>query len=236
MIKAIGKNGLILGAFALVTTSIIAITYEYTHERIEQAKERQLLSTLNQVLSSDMHNNDLHLDCIIVPPSPLLGSQTQRVFRSRLNGENTALIIETTSFNGYSGAIDLVVAIDTAQNVLGSRVVAHKETPGLGDKIDLRISQWILSFNGMPFSDELAKRWRVKKDGGQFDQFTGATITPRAVVKAVYDAATYGQANMQNLFAQTSNCLPQTQTKTEQVNPASGLEADKTLANGEMTK
>ena len=112
MRKIIQKNGLILGAFALVTTSVIALTFSYTHERIEQAKERQLLSTLNQVVATSMHDNQLHLDCIIVEPNELLGNKPQRVFRSRLGSSNTALIIETTAPDGYSGAIDLVVAID----------------------------------------------------------------------------------------------------------------------------
>lgn len=207
MIKVIQKNGLILAAFALVTTSIIAITYAFTHERIAQAKERALLTTLNQVVNNSMHDNDLHLDCIIMPPSSLLGDKSQRIFRARLAGVNTALIVETRSPNGYSGNIDMVVAIDTQRNVIGARVVAHKETPGLGDKVDLRVSDWILGFNNMPFGETLASRWQVKKDGGQFDQFTGATITPRAVVSAIYNAALYGDLNMQELFSLPSNCL-----------------------------
>lgn len=203
----IGTNGLILGGFALVSTSIIAIVFLLTEQRIEQAKERQLLSTLNQVVDKSLHDNELHLDCIKVPNDLLLGDKPQRVFRSRLNGENTALIIETTAPDGYSGAIDLVVAIDTKQTVLGARVINHKETPGLGDKIELRISDWILSFAQVDYTEALADTWQVKKDGGQFDQFTGATITPRSVVTAVKKAAIYGQTNMQQLFDTPANCL-----------------------------
>ncbi len=206
MIETIRKNGLILGGFALATTGIIALTFAYTHERIEEAKERQLLSTLNQVVDESMHDNPLHLDCIIVDADPLLGNQQQRVFRSRLQGTNTALILETTAPDGYSGAIDLVVAIDDTDKVLGARVIDHKETPGLGDKIELRISDWILSFENTVYAEERESRWQVKKDGGQFDQFTGATITPRAVVAAIKNAAIYGQNNRQSLFSQASNC------------------------------
>lgn len=201
------KNGLILGGFALVTTTVLAITYGATYERIEAAKERQLLGTLNQVVPLAMHDNELHLDCIKVEPNALLGNKTQRIFRSRLNGENTALVLETTTANGYSGDIQLVVAVDTKNTVLGSRVVEHKETPGLGDKIDIRVSDWILSFSGVPYNEAQKTRWQVKKDGGQFDQFTGATITPRAVVAAVADAAKYAQANRNTLFKRASNCL-----------------------------
>lgn len=207
MNKLVGTNGLILGAFALVTTSLIAITFVFTYERIEQAKEKQLLSTLNQVVDEEMHDNELHLDCLKVAPNELLGNSVQRVFRSRLQDNNTALVIETTAVDGYSGNIDLVVAIDTNQTVLGARVVNHKETPGLGDKIELRVSDWILSFENKKFSNETLDSWQVKKDGGQFDQFTGATITPRAVVNAVKSAAIYGQTYQDQLFSLPSNCL-----------------------------
>lgn len=207
MIQTIRKNGLVLGAFALATTSLIALTFYFTKDRIEQAKERQLLSTLNQVVEESLHDNDLHLDCVRIAPNSLLGGKSQRVFRARLNGENTALVIETTAPDGYSGAIDLVVAIDNANTVLGARVVDHKETPGLGDKIELRISDWILSFANTVYTADTDRRWRVKKDGGQFDQFTGATITPRAVVAAIRDAAAFGQSNQQLLFERPSNCL-----------------------------
>lgn len=220
MRKIIQKNGLILGGFALVTTSIIALTFSFTHERIEQAKERQLLSILNQVVESSMHDNQLHLDCISVEPKELLGNKSQRVFRSRLAGNNTALIIETTAPDGYSGAINLVVAIDTANTVLGARVIEHKETPGLGDKIELRVSNWILDFNNVKYNEELTNRWQVKKDGGQFDQFTGATITPRSVVNAIRNAAIYGQANMLQLFSEPSNCAQPSLPKREIVKPS----------------
>lgn len=225
MRKIIQKNGLILGAFALVTTSVIALTFSYTHERIEQAKERQLLSTLNQVVATSMHDNQLHLDCIIVEPDELLGNKPQRVFRSRMGTSNTALIIETTAPDGYSGAIDLVVAIDTNNTVLGARVVEHKETPGLGDKIELRVSDWILDFTNIKYYDEFANRWQVKKDGGQFDQFTGATITPRSVVNAIRNAAIYGQANTAQLFDQSSNCLstPSAQANISSLSAEGGL-------------
>ncbi|MBT1450929.1 electron transport complex subunit RsxG [Glaciecola sp. XM2] len=201
-----GKNGLILAGFALVTTVLIAITFYATKDKIEAAKEKQLLSVLNELVPEQQHDNELHTDCIVVPADPLLGNKTQRIFRVRQAGENTGVIIETTAPDGYSGNIDLVVAVDRQQTVLGARVIAHKETPGLGDKIDLRVSDWILSFAGVKYSPETEERWQVKKDGGQFDQFTGATITPRAVVAAVKNAVIYAQQQNQTLFEQASNC------------------------------
>lgn len=221
MKSIVKKNGLILGGFALVTTSVIALTFNLTKDRIEQAKESQLLSTLNQVVNESLHDNPLHNDCIIVQANELLGNKAQRVFRSRLNGDNTGLIIETTAPNGYSGAIDLVVAIDTNSTVLGARVVEHKETPGLGDKIELRVDDWILDFDGAKYGESLRHRWKVKKDGGQFDQFTGATITPRAVVSAIENAAIYGQNNMNVLFETPSNCSQGKVEKNKTTNPSS---------------
>lgn len=219
MKKSVIKNGLILGGFALVTTSIIAITFSFTEQRIEQAKERQLLSTLNQVVAPSLHDNELHTDCILIEPNDLLGNRPQRVFRSRQGETNTALIIETTAPDGYSGAIDLVVAIDLQNTVLAARVVNHKETPGLGDKIELRVSDWILSFTNIIYDELRDDLWGVKKDGGQFDQFTGATITPRSVVQAIKNAAIFGQGNIQTLFDMPANCKNSSQAPSQQAIP-----------------
>lgn len=203
----ITKNGGILGAFALVTTGLIAITNYFTAPKIAEAQERQLLSVLNQLVPPNMHNNDMHLDCILVEDPVLLGTDSsKRVFRARQGSQNTALIIETTTPNGYSGDIKMVVAVNESGVSLGARVLDHKETPGLGDKIDLRVSDWILSFNNIAYTDESAQRWQVKKDGGKFDQFTGATITPRAVVEGVKNAVVYAQKNKQFLYESPSNC------------------------------
>jgi electron transport complex protein RnfG len=219
------RNGLILGGFAAVTTSIIAITFVFTAQRIEQAKERQLLTILNQVVAPSMHDNELHTDCIEIGENELLGNQAQRIFRSRKGGKNTALIIETTAPDGYSGAIDLVVAIDTQNTVLAARVINHKETPGLGDKIELRVNDWILSFTNIVYDEQRDERWAVKKDGGQFDQFTGATITPRSVVNAIKNAAIYGQGNMQALFSLPANCKTASQS-TNQADSAEVLPSE----------
>ncbi|MFC3120568.1 electron transport complex subunit RsxG [Agaribacter flavus] len=206
MIKKIGNKGLILAAFAIVTTSAIAFTFAMTNDKIENAKQQQLLMTLNQLVPASSHNNLLHDDCVVISPDPLLNNEGQRAYRARMEGQNVAVLIETTAADGYSGDIDILVAIDDEQTVLGARVLNHKETPGLGDKIDLRISDWILSFSGQKYSQDTHARWAVKKDGGQFDQFTGATITPRAVVKAVAKAAEYTNNNIEFLFNTPSNC------------------------------
>jgi electron transport complex protein RnfG len=202
-----GKNGAILAGFALVTTSLIAITFAGTKERIQFEQEKQLLSILNELVPEQAHTNELHLDCILANAPESLGSnQDKRIFRARMNETNVAAVIETSAPNGYSGEIKMVVAVSFDGTSLGARVVWHKETPGLGDKVDLRVSDWILSFTNVPFSGVDDNRWKVKKDGGQFDQFTGATITPRAVVQAVKSTLIYYNANRDMIFNTASNC------------------------------
>ncbi|MFC4699789.1 electron transport complex subunit RsxG [Glaciecola siphonariae] len=206
MMKYISKNGAILAGFAFVSTALIALTFYATKDKIALAKEQQLMSVLNELVPESQHDNLLHTDCIVVAPDPLLGDQKQRIFRATNDGKPIAAIIETTSPNGYSGDIDLVVAVSPEQVVLGTRIIDHKETPGLGDKIDIRVSDWIKSFNNVPYSEANEQRWQVKKDGGQFDQFTGATITPRAVVNAVKDAAIYLGQHQTQIFEREANC------------------------------
>ncbi|MDT0582963.1 electron transport complex subunit RsxG [Brumicola blandensis] len=201
-----GKNGLILGAFALVTTGLIALTFNGTETRIKAAEEKQLLSVLNELVPESQHTNELHLDCIVIKDSLLGSSESKRIFRARNESNNVAAVLEATAPNGYSGEIKLVVAADINGDSLGARVIKHEETPGLGDKIDIRVSDWILSFNDVPFDGEADNRWQVKKDGGQFDQFTGATITPRAVVEAVKNALLYFNQNQALIFNTPSNC------------------------------
>ena len=215
MYHKISKNGMILGAFAIVTTALIITSYLLTKDRIEEAKRAQLLSVLNQLVPQENHDNLLYQDCIILAQDSLLGNKQQHAYRARMEGQNVAAIIETTAPDGYSGNIELVVAIDTELNVLGSRVITHRETPGLGDKIDLRVSDWILSFSDVKYDESNQERWRVKKDGGQFDQFTGATITPRAVVRAIANTAEYFKQNQQAIFTRSANC--ETSEKDTQV-------------------
>ncbi len=205
------KNGLMLGAFALVTTGLIGMTFYGTEERIEQQKQQRLLSILNEVVPQSAHDNELYADCTIVS-GPMLGKagSQHRVYRGRLNSAPSALVIEATAPDGYSGDIDLVIGVNTDMTVLGVRAVEHQETPGLGDKIELAVSSWITSFNGEHFESDNLGKWQVKKDGGEFDQFTGATITPRAVVGAVKEALMYVEANQQMLFSAPANCAPPT--------------------------
>ncbi|MDN4501001.1 electron transport complex subunit RsxG [Alteromonadaceae bacterium BrNp21-10] len=211
MINVVSRNGLILAAFALVSTGLIAVTQYYAAPVIAVQQQRHLLKTLDAIIPPELYDNALQHDCIDITSLEWLGrKQPQRIFRATKNGQPVGMAIETTAPNGYNGKIDLLVGIIGNNTVSGVRVLQHSETPGLGDKIDLAVDDWILSFNNKTFEPGLGHHWAVKKDGGQFDQFTGATITPRAVVGAVKKAMTFYQQQQQHWFAMDNMCeVPQ---------------------------
>ncbi|MAD00274.1 electron transport complex subunit RsxG [Pseudomonas abyssi] len=190
--RSILRNSVILGLFAVATVGMIAVTQQGTAERISEAQRRVQLSALNEIVPHDQHDNDLLTDSFTVQDRQHLSlSAPAEAYRARQGDRVSAVILPVVAPDGYSGRIDLLVGIRADGSIAGVRSVSHRETPGLGDKIDAGKSQWILSFNGKSLSMPIPDQWAVKKDGGQFDQFTGATITPRAVVKAVYQALNY---------------------------------------------
>ncbi|MEZ8747023.1 electron transport complex subunit RsxG [Vibrio sp. 10N.261.49.A5] len=206
MLNAIKKNGLVLAIFACASTGLVAVTHYLTKDQIKQQEQAQLLSVLNQVIPHDLHDNELFSACTLVQAEELGTEQAMPAYIAKLNGEPSAIAIEAIAPDGYNGAIKVIVGIKIDGSILGTRVLSHQETPGLGDKIDLRVSDWILSFAGKQVTDSNLDRWKVRKDGGDFDQFTGATITPRAVVKSVKQAVQYVNQNNQALLAQPLNC------------------------------
>lgn len=194
-------SALILGLFAVVGTGLVALTQDGTAERIAENERQALLSNLHQVVPPTLHNNDIFADSIEVT-DPLLGSkQPVRVYRARKDGQPVAAVIASIATEGYGGDIKLLVGIRYDGTLTGVRVLNHKETPGLGDAIEAERSDWILGFSGHSLSDPLPAKWKVKKDGGIFDQFTGATITPRAVVKEVFHTLRYYKNHREQLFA-----------------------------------
>ncbi|QIA63877.1 electron transport complex subunit RsxG [Vibrio astriarenae] len=206
MLNAIKNNALILVIFACASTGLVAVTNLATKNTIAEQQQKQLLRVLNQVIPTRMHDNNLYEACTLVS-DPLLGNtEPQPAYLASLNGNPTAIAIEAIAPDGYNGTIRVLVASDMNGNILGTRVLSHQETPGLGDKIDLRVSDWILGFAGQTVTDANLEDWKVRKDGGKFDQFTGATITPRAVVSAVKNATLYLNHNRDKLFAQPANC------------------------------
>lgn len=207
MINILSKNALILAGFALLTTAGVAITEQLTRERIAEQQQRQLLKILDQVISPDTYDNELYKRCIITNSQQFLGTNKDLHGYVAMQGETPkAIALETIAPDGYNGKIKLIVGIHYDGTVSGVRTLSHQETPGLGDKIEMAKSDWMTSFDGHQLDTEKDPRWRVKKDGGQFDQFTGATITPRAVIKAVKNTLLYFKLNRQELFTQQGRC------------------------------
>ncbi len=194
-------SAVLLGLFAVIGTTLVAITYNKTADRIAANHRAMLLKGLHILIPPERHDNDLFTDVISVSDKELLGTpKPVRVYRARRNGRPVAVIINSVAPDGYSGRIDLLVAINFDGTLAGVHVVNHKETPGLGDAIDRSRSDWILSFNNRSLKNPGKKGWAVKRDGGIFDQFSGATVSPRAVVKAVYKTLLYYEKNRDKLF------------------------------------
>ncbi|RUM55354.1 MAG: electron transport complex subunit RsxG [Marinomonas sp.] len=202
IIHSIRKNSIGLGIFAVMTAGLIAVTHQLTEHTIEDNIVQAQLSAFNEILPADRYDNNLAEANIMLDADPLLGSaEPVQAFIARKDGQVSAIIFETIAPGGYNGNLDLLVAVDRNGVVTGSRVISHKETPGLGDKVDLQKSKWILSFGNKSLENTSLKQWNVKKDGGEFDQFTGATITPRAVVRAVKNTLLYFNENKDALLS-----------------------------------
>ena len=198
---AITRNAVILSLFAIGTVAALAITNELTIGKVECNRQQALMRSLNEVMPHNQHDNDLLGDRITVN-APLLGRSEQHIYRARLGGEPSGAVLEATAPDGYGGNIALIVGVNAEGTISGVRVVPpHNETPGLGDSIETKKSDWIYSFDGRALGNPDDAGWAVKKDGGEFDSFTGATITPRAVVGAVHRALQYFDANRDSLFA-----------------------------------
>ncbi|HGW3765998.1 TPA: electron transport complex subunit RsxG [Enterobacter cloacae] len=203
MLKTMQKHGVTLAIFAAVLTGMTALVNELTKTTIDEQAAKQQRALFDQVMPSDFYDNDLQKSCYVVQ-APQLGKGPHRLYIARKGDNAVGVVMEATAPDGYSGAIQLLVGTDFSGTVLGTRVTQHHETPGLGDKIETRMSDWILHFAGKVIHGEADPAFAVKKDGGEFDQFTGATITPRAVVNAVKRAGLYAEtlpAQINNLPA-----------------------------------
>jgi len=181
------RNSVLLAAFAVLTTALIAGTYLGTKSRIAEAQRQAELKALAQIVDPTRYDNRLLEDTLPVgPEAEGLGlAAEKKIYRARRDGQVQAVILPVRAPDGYSGAIELAVGVNRDGSLAGVRALQHRETPGLGDKVDIKKSDWMLAFEGKSLSAPKPEKWTVKKDGGVFDQFTGATITPRAVVIAV---------------------------------------------------
>jgi len=200
-VKHMLTTSLLLGIFAIAGTSMVALTFDNTEVRIADNEYQALLQSLNALVPPSSHDNDIANDTVEVTSRALLGSKkSNTVYLARLKGVPIAAVISTIAPDGYNGAIKLLVAVNFDGTISGTRVLSHRETPGLGDSIEFERSNWINNFRGLSLLTPDDLGWRVKKDGGIFDQFTGATVTPRAVVKAVHNALLYFEQHRDPLF------------------------------------
>jgi electron transport complex protein RnfG len=200
--QSMTRNSVLLAIFAVCTTLLITGTYLLTKDRIALEKRKAEEKALLEIVPRERHDNSMLDETIAVGPTTAgLGlGEDKRIYVARQGDEIVAVIIPATAPDGYTGEIELVVGVNSDGTIAGVRALSHKETPGLGDKVDFKKSDWVLGFNGRSLENPTLPGWAVKKDKGVFDQFTGATITPRAVVAATLRVLQYAQANRATLF------------------------------------
>lgn len=192
--------------YVAVCTAVLVLVYTLTRPSIEASAIEEKMRTISAVLPAEHYNNDLLKDVLQLQPTRELGQdETSTIYRARKDGKLSALVLEVVAPDGYAGKIRMLMAVSAEQHLLGVRVIEHRETPGLGDYIDPKKDKnkahpWISQFTGTSLDNLPEAEWRVKKDGGVFDSVTGATVTPRAVIKAVAKALKFVEANEQTLF------------------------------------
>ncbi|OED40381.1 electron transporter RnfG [Endozoicomonas sp. (ex Bugula neritina AB1)] len=202
LIKSIARSSLSLGLFAVFTVGLISLTYVFTQDKITAQVRAYEARALMEILPEDTHDNNLLDTTVTLEPSKLLSNQQPvEAYIAYQQDKATAVILPVIAPDGYNGRINLLVGIRRDGTLAGVRAITHKETPGLGDKINTNVSDWIMKFAGKSLNNPQPSGWRVKKDGGDFDQFAGATITPRAVVAAVHRALEYSKTHQSKLFA-----------------------------------
>jgi electron transport complex protein RnfG len=201
------RTATILFVFVIIFTSLLAGAYLWTKPALEASAAEEKMRLIDDVLPRTAYDNELLKDTIEAPASALLGTdEPTTIYRARKGGQPVALVLEAIAPDGYAGKIRLVMAINADGTLAGVRVTQHKETPGLGDYIEPKKDKnkqhpWITQFNGLSYAGATDKEWKVKKDGGRFDSVAGATVTPRAVIKAVRKATRFVAENQTQLYA-----------------------------------
>jgi len=209
MMARVARGGVTLAAIAAICTTLVAATYRLTTERIatnEQAwLEQSLLPALGNV---DYDGSITESRLVLEPPHELPGSDTAIIYRAYSGGAPVAALFAVTATGGYAGPIRILVGVDVAGAVTGVRILEHRETPGLGDGIEASRSDWVYQFDGRSLGDPPAAAWRLRVDGGEFDQLTGASVTPRAVVKAIQETLLYFGAHQAGIFDRPATAEP----------------------------
>lgn len=201
------RTAIILLVFVTIFTGLLASAYWWTRPAIDAAATEEKMKLIDEVLPRTTYDNPLLKDAVVIAPTPALGQDdASNAYRARKGDRPVALILEAVAPDGYAGKIRLLIASAPDGRILGVRVTQHKETPGLGDYIEPKKDKnkerpWITQFDGMNPATVDEREWKVKKDGGRFDSVAGATVTPRAVIKAVRKASRYVAENRETLFA-----------------------------------
>lgn len=204
--RLVGRRVAVLVALAAMLAAVLVGVASLTRSRIERNEQAWIQQHLDALVPAGSHDNDLLEDSISVEAPELLGTtQPVRVYRARRAGQPVAVVIRSVAPDGYRGPIELLVAIDREGTLMGVRVLRHNETPGLGDAFETREPEWLDRFEGLSLSNPPPSRWTVRRDGGDFDAFTGATITPRAIVKGVRYTLEYYERHRAMLFEQPAS-------------------------------
>ncbi|MEX2495497.1 MAG: electron transport complex subunit RsxG [Woeseia sp.] len=196
------SSGLVLAAAAAVCTALVAVTERLTASRIAENEKAYLEQSLRPALAGIFYDNDLSESTLVLaPPHDLPGNETAIIYRLFSDGQPAAAVFVVSARGGYSGPIRLLIGVDYSGEVGGVRVLEHQETPGLGDQIEASRSDWLEQFDGASLQSPPRNRWAIRRDGGDFDQVTGASVTPRAVVRAIRETLIYFEANRDKIFA-----------------------------------
>jgi electron transport complex protein RnfG len=199
--QGIFKTGATLAMIAAICTALVAATYQATHERIAANEKALLEQSLQPALAGLFYDSGVSESRLVIkPPHDLPGNDAAVIYRVFAGEEPVAALFAVTARDGFSGPIRILVGVSYDGTISGVRILQHRETPGLGDKIDSQRSDWVFQFDGRSMGDPVAAGWAIKPDGGEFDQLTGASITPRAVIKAIRDTLIYFEANRDEIF------------------------------------
>ena len=196
------KSGITLATIAVICTTLVATTWHVTRDRIAANEQAWLEQSLQPALAGVFFEGSVSESMLVMePPHELPGKDPAIVYRVYAEGEPVAALFAVTAVDGYAGPIRILVGIKTDGTVTGVRILEHRETPGLGDKIESGRSDWVFQFDGRSLDDPVVSRWKLEVDGGEFDQLSGASITPRAVIRAMRETLIYFDANRDSLFA-----------------------------------
>jgi electron transport complex protein RnfG len=204
--QSIIKTGLTLAVMAAICTALVALTFQATRERIAANEKALLEQSLQPALAGTFYDSGVSESRLVLPPPHgLPGNDPAVIYRVFAAGKPVAALFAVTARDGFSGPIRILVGIGVDGTVTGVRILQHRETPGLGDKIESARSDWVFQFDGRSMGNPVATGWAIGIDGGEFDQLTGASVTPRAIIKAIRDTLNYFESHQDAIFLSESS-------------------------------